>query len=67
MLVQFMFAYVENTFFAVDWWKGLSVPVQEHLGRLARMPNAYYFDWEYMPGTFVPWHVTDVASLPVAG
>lgn len=57
-----MFAYVDNTFFAADWWAGLSESAQGHLGTLARMRNAYCDDWQYMPGVLVPWRVTNVES-----
>jgi hypothetical protein len=62
MLAQFMFAYVENTFFAADWWMSLSESVQEHLGTLARMGNPYYDNWQYIPNVVVPWSITNVTS-----
>ena len=61
-LIQFMFAYVENTFFAAGWWNGLSERVQSHLAHLAQMSNPYYLDWAYIPGEFLPWRVTGVAT-----
>jgi hypothetical protein len=66
MLVQFMFAYVENTFFSIEWWESLSSQAQEHLIRLARMGNPYYNNWKYMPGAFVPWRITSIASTYAA-
>lgn len=65
-LAQFMFAYVENTFFAEDWWTSLDGIVQEHLGQLARMGNPYYNDWQYRPDAVVPWRVTSVGSTYAA-
>jgi hypothetical protein len=62
MLVQFMFAYIENTFFAAEWWESLSESIKEHLVGLARMGNPYYSDWKYIPDRFVPWRVTKIAS-----
>ena len=57
LLIQFMFAYVENTFFSNDWWQSLTLTDRQHLLELARISNAYYTDFEYSNSTFVPWEV----------
>lgn len=58
LLVQFMFAYVENTFFSSAWWSSLSNEDRKHLMSLADISNAYYTDIEYSPSRFVPWEIT---------
>jgi hypothetical protein len=63
LLVQFMFAYVENTYFSARWWECLSEAEREHLITLARISNAYYTDIEYSPSKFVPWEITDIRLL----
>ena len=59
LLVQFMFAYVENTFFSPIWWRSLAEEDRSHVGALARMPNAYYTGFSYVPRQLVPWQVSD--------
>jgi len=60
VLVQFMFAYVENTYFSAKWWKTLSEKVQNHIGSLATMGNPYYEDFRYSHSVIIPWEVTDI-------
>jgi len=61
LVVQFIFAYVENTYFASDWWESLSRVDQEHIENLAAMGNPYYSDFSYSPSlTFAPWQVMNV-------
>lgn len=61
LLVQFMFAYVENTFFSAQWWESLTSDRRHHLERLAHLSNAYYTPFSYIPGPLVPWCVIDGA------
>lgn len=61
LVVQFIFAYVENTYFSSDWWESLSRVNRGHIENLAAMGNAYYSDFSYSSSlTFVPWEVTNV-------
>jgi hypothetical protein len=60
-LTQFMFAYVENTYFSDAWWKSLSLNARRHLASLAAMTNAYYTSFRYLPAQFVPWRIDDIA------
>lgn len=57
LLTQFMFAYVENTFFSNEWWQSLTHTDRQHLTELARISNAYYTDFEYSNRSFVPWEI----------
>lgn len=41
LLAQFMFAYVENTFFSRAWWESRRQFVQEHIGKLALIRSPY--------------------------
>ncbi len=66
LLVQFMFAYVENTYFSAQWWESLSELGQEHINLLAGMSNAYYTEFSYLPLKLVPWKVTDISIDGVA-
>ena len=63
LLVQFIFAYVENTFFSSRWWQSLSEADRLHLASLAGIGNAYYTDFQYLPSAFVPWQITDIHQL----
>lgn len=60
ILVQFMFAYVENTFFSKDWWNSLGNEQQTHIKKLAGIFNPYYQKIEYVNDVFVPWKITSV-------
>lgn len=37
LITQFMFAYIENTYFATRWWESLSMANREHLEALANV------------------------------
>ena len=66
IIVQFLFAHVENTFFSSKWWNTLSAQEQAHVRDLALMGNPYYTRWEYSELT-VPWRVTSVSDNPSSG
>ena len=61
LVVQFIFAYVENTYFSNTWWESLSMGNRDHIASLAAMGNAYYSDFRYSSSlTFAPWEITKV-------
>lgn len=60
LIVQFIFAYVENTYFSGRWWESLSDREREHLTTLAEVSNAYYTDIRYSSAKFVPWEIIDI-------
>jgi hypothetical protein len=60
IIVQLMFAYVENTYFSSAWWNLLSARTQSHIANLARMGNPYYEDWTYLYQSIVPWRIAEV-------
>jgi len=61
LLAQFMFAYIENTYFSGDWWMSLSQADREQIQDLAAIADAYYTEFKYSHSlTFVPWEITDV-------
>ena len=62
MVVQFMFAYIENTYFSATWWNSLSSDQKNHIWQLAKMGNPYYDPWEYTPNLAVPWGAIDIAE-----
>jgi len=47
LIVQFAFAYIENTFFSKGWWDSLSDADRQHLASLAWISNAYYEHFTY--------------------
>jgi hypothetical protein len=61
LIVQFAFAYIENTFFSKVWWDSLSDVDRQHLASLAWISNAYYehFTYSYSRRT-VPWEVMNI-------
>lgn len=59
LLVQFMFAYLENTYFSSQWWQVLPETDRAHLAGLAAMWNAYYTEFEYSYSALVPWEILD--------
>ncbi len=60
LIVQFMFAYIENTYFSDKWWWSLSQVNRDQLECLAGIGNAYYTDFSYSSSKFVPWELTTV-------
>ncbi|MGO9646842.1 MAG: hypothetical protein ACLPOO_02190 [Terriglobales bacterium] len=61
LIVQFAFAYIENTFFSKDWWGSLSEVDRKHLSSLAWVSNAYYEDFTYSRSrNIIPWEITSV-------
>ena len=60
ILVQFMFAHVENTYFSDAWWSSLSEKQQSHLKELTIMTNPYYHEVEYVEDILVPWKITSI-------
>ena len=60
VLVQFMFAYVSNTFFSQAWWDTRTNAVRMHITELAEISNAYYSNFQYRPLPIVPWIVQRV-------
>jgi hypothetical protein len=60
LLVQFMFAYIENTVFSRLWWESLSEFNRSHLSALAGISNPYYTDIPFLNFKLVPWEITNV-------
>ena len=60
ILVQFMFAFIENTFFSERWWNSLSDTERRHLSGLARIANAYYDPFEFISSKMVHRKITKV-------
>lgn len=56
-VAQFIFAHLENVYFSVEWWNGLSSELQEHIRSLAGNANPYYFPPAYVTTPIVPWRV----------
>jgi len=61
LLVQIMFAYVENTYFSSQWWESLSEFARQHLNALAAISNPYYTAFQYLPLKLVPWEITSAS------
>ena len=60
ILVQFMFAYVENTYFSKHWWDSLGETDRKHIESLAGIANPYYTNFSYSGSQFVPWEITQI-------
>jgi len=60
LLVQFMFAHLENTYFSDQWWRALSQGDQQHLTHLAILADPYYEEFSYECMSLVPWEVVSV-------
>jgi len=46
-IMQFFFAYCENTYFSQSWWESLNTKQQRYVRKLSGNPNPYYFPPEY--------------------
>ncbi len=62
VIVQFIFAYIENTYFSAQWWTSLSDAEKAHVRDLATMGDPYYTKWHYRPRLDVPWTVVRVSN-----
>jgi hypothetical protein len=60
LLVQFLFAHLENTYFSARWWNALGADDRRHLGRLAMIMNPYYEPFTYEQRRLVPWEIVDL-------
>jgi hypothetical protein len=63
IVAQFMFAYVENTYFSRSWWEQRRIFVQKHIEQLAYEYNAYYNHPSYLPKHVVPWALKSVERV----
>lgn len=61
ILVQFMFAYVENTYFSSEWWNSISEDKKRHIALLAANLNPYYGTIDYSLSGLVPWRITKIS------
>ena len=59
-IVQFMFAYIENTYFSEDWWNGLNDLERDAFTTHAVNSNPYYVPPSYKGSSPVPWKITSV-------
>lgn len=55
LLLQFVFAYCENTYFAEVWWNALDDQQRGHIRQLAGNPNPYYSPLEFKNEVIAPW------------
>lgn len=62
-VAQYVFAHLENVYFADAWWKGLSQNQRAHIQRLAGNTNPYYFIPEYEDDIFVPWKLARAVEI----
>jgi hypothetical protein len=67
ILIQFMFAYIENSYFSATWWQSLSDEHKRHVRKLATMGNPYYASLEYVPELPVPWRIIYIGDQWPAG
>jgi len=59
-LVQFMFTFIENTFFSARWWECLSQAQRRHLAALAQIANPYYGNFDFVSSKIIPWEITNI-------
>lgn len=60
ILVQYMFAHVENTYFSDTWWSTLNKAQQDHIENLFIMTNPYYEQVPYITERLAPWKITSI-------
>ena len=57
-LLQFMFAYVENTYFSSMWWQNLSRMERTKISELAKL-SPYTAQVTYSGSAFVAWKISE--------
>lgn len=60
-LLQFLFAYCENTYFSQKWWDGLLDCGRQQIRILAGVGNPYYDDFEFVTDGIAPWRLTEMS------
>lgn len=65
LLVELLFTYVENTYFAKVWWDSLDAAKQERVRKLASIPMAYETFEPCSKMDFVDWTVTNKTHLGI--
>lgn len=66
IIVQFMLAHIENSYFSNKWWASLLDGEKDHVRNLARMGDPYYTPWKYEE-LGLPWRITHVSGQWPAG
>lgn len=62
LLVEFMFAYVENTYFSKTWWDLLDQSKRDRLTHLATLFSGYGGFWRYSRIKFTNWQITNITK-----
>ena len=62
VLVQMMFAYIENTYFSAEWWDSLGKNHREHIRWLARIEPYCRTPFQYIENLLVPWQILSVSE-----
>jgi hypothetical protein len=62
LLIEFMFGYVENTYFSKAWWDSLDKTKQTRISMLANTPVQYGHYINYSRMNFVNWRITGTAK-----
>lgn len=62
-IAQYVFAHLENVYFAESWWERLSRNQQTHIQSLAANTNPYYFVPDYVDDILVPWKLPRVVEI----
>ena len=60
LLIEFIFAYVENTYFSKDWWDSLDKTKCNRIRQLAILPSGYGGFWRYSRIKFTNWKITGI-------
>jgi hypothetical protein len=61
LIAQFVFVYIENTYFSREWWTSLSDINRKQMTSLAWTSNAYEERFHYSPSSkIVPWEIVNV-------
>jgi len=62
VLVQLMFAYIENTYFSAVWWDSLEDKQREHIRWLAGIEPYCSTPFDYIDNLPVPWKILSVSE-----
>ncbi|HBP89844.1 MAG TPA: hypothetical protein DD706_19360 [Nitrospiraceae bacterium] len=62
ILLEFIFAYVENTFFSETWWNSLTHFQRDHLNELAGLLVPYGKLQAWTGNRYLDWEITEINS-----
>ena len=63
IIIEFVFGYVENTYFSQSWWDSLDQAKRDRITMLASIPYLYGRYLKYSRMKFTNWQITNITKV----